>query len=214
MSTFLSTIIGMCGCNKARHGPHVASSRVILQRPVRGRIQEAPQVVVDPLPQAVAPVIPVAPVNRFPPRQVNPRIRVIPQRQLRVHTPQSVYNAETTVWGPILWKVLHTLAEFCVDTTLWNDLISRLTIDIPCVVCRSHFAAYIQDHPLGPTDTVNLINWFFTLHNDVNQRTGKLVITSIPSFDTVRQELSTLIPSLSVSFPPETINILLRMTTP
>jgi hypothetical protein len=110
-----------------------------------------------------------------------------------------------------MWKILHTLAEFCTDATLWNDLISRLTIDIPCVVCRGHFTAYVQAHPLGPIDTIHLTNWFFTLHNDVNHRTGKPVFTTIPSYDVFRAELPVLIPALSVSFPPETINILLRM---
>jgi len=211
----------MCGCNKGRVGAHVvshvASARVFPQRVIRGMVQHAPPPPSDPLPiQHVATVDPFTPpVQRFPPRPVNPRLRVLPQRVMRGNQPppppQPTYNPETTIWGPMMWKILHTLAEFCIDATLWNDLISRLTIDIPCVVCRGHFTAYIQAHPLGSIDTINLTNWFFTLHNDVNQRTNKPVITTISSFDAFRVELPTLIPALSVSFPPETIDILLRM---
>ena len=312
MSTFLSTIIGMCGCNKGIRGRHVAghvathiasprtlpnrvsrahyapvqeSVQVQVQesvqesvqgpvvepvavqrfppRIVRGRIvlpvapepihvvESAPVETVQQFPprivrghiilpvapepiQVAEPAVPVETVNQFPPRfvrghivnaqvssgpashfpprQVPQRFRGIPQRLLGPPAPsQPTYNAETTVWGPMLWKVLHTLAEFNTDAALWNELITQLTKDIPCVICRTHFTAYIQSQPITSFDTVTLINWFFTLHNTVNQRTNKPVVTTIPSFESFRASLPTLIQELSVSFPPETLQLLQQL---
>jgi hypothetical protein len=203
-----------------RFPPRIARASVEVSVPVSvpipvhtfpPRVSRAPVVVSAPVSEPLT-------VSRFPPRHVNPRVRGIPQRLNRglfaEHqsvVQQPAYNAETTVWGPLLWKVLHTLAEFNTDPSLWNDLISRLTIDIPCIICRTHFTTYINSQPILSFDTISLINWFFTLHNSVNQRTGKPVITDIPSFESFRASLPTLIQELSVSFPPETLQILLQL---
>jgi hypothetical protein len=230
MSTFLSTIIGMCGCNKGIRGrvagrivghvvshatDHIASPRTIPNRvsrahyivpeqapePVQVQVQESVQVhVQEPVVERVSvqrfpprivrgrivlPATPepvqvqeqeqlpprvsrrqfISPVSHFPSRPVNQRFRGIPQRpygHVEPPAPTSIYNAETTVWGPMLWKVLHTLAEFNTDAGLWNELFTQLTKDIPCVICRTHFTAYVNTQPLTSFDTVSIINWFFT----------------------------------------------------
>jgi len=191
-----------------RYPPRLTNSRF------RGRFPHSvPEPVAEPVPEPVAEPQPVS-VNRYPPRLTNSRFRGRYPHSVHIPTPVPqvpTYNAETTVWGPMLWKVLHTLAEFNTDSTLWTDLIQRLSIDIPCIICRTHFTTYINSNPIITFDTVSLINWFFTLHNAVNQRTGKLVVTTIPSFESFRESLPSLIQELSISFPPETLQILQQL---
>jgi hypothetical protein len=210
--------------------PHsVVSSRIVTPRFTRGLVavppsdQDSPPVTAHVSAPVVQFSVPVsAPVSRILPRVV----RGIAPGPIQTHVaslhhrlnyvveqapPQPTYNPETTVWGPVLWKVLHTLAEFNTDSELWNNLITRLTIDIPCVICRTHFTTYVQTQPITSFDTVSLVNWFFNLHNSVNQRTDKPVVTTIPSYESFRASLTSLIQELSVSFPPETLQLLLQL---
>jgi len=129
-----------------------------------------------------------------------------PQRGRAVVYPEPVpepaasqYNAETLVWGPLLWGVLHNLAALVTDISKWTPLLELLSTTIPCDICRTHYTQYYNAHPV----TVDISLWLFSLHNDVNHRIGKPLfpIESLPVGD--RNTLN--IQALSVSFPPEVL---------
>lgn len=92
-------------------------------------------------------------------------------------------------WGPILWRLLHGMAE-CVGTPkahlIANDEVHELILclrDIetimPCAMCRSHYRAWRKDHPLEAMANLRGVplreairSWLFKLHENVNQRRG------------------------------------------
>jgi hypothetical protein len=107
--------------------------------------------------------------------------------------PQPDYP-ETANWGPILWKILHALAErggktfapsFREDERRqWQNIIPLLPKIIPCPDCRNHAEAWILLNPITALKTLSesemydwLTDWFYRFHENVNQRIGK------PSFD-------------------------------
>jgi hypothetical protein len=215
----------MCGCNRGVAGR--VAGRVVGR--VAGRI--VGRAISEPDPVQVPVPVPVQSQSqsqgqgqghvrqyRFNPgnnQNFNPRLHRFQRGQLQVQEQVQVpvkpqYDPETTVWGPSMWIVLHTLAEFSTNLDLWNPILTRLTTDIPCVICREHFTTYLQSHPVDTMNPVSIVNWFFILHNDVNQRINKQILTSIPSFDSYRPSLTQIIQGLSVSFPPEVLDLLLQ----
>ena len=89
-------------------------------------------------------------------------------------------DADTSVWGPPLWKALHTAAQ-CkgVKTrySLWVKLFKELRTGLPCPDCSAHYNAWINAYPvrlsLVPNGGIDIGKWLLNLHNDVNRRTGK-----------------------------------------
>lgn len=109
--------------------------------------------------------------------------------------PQPNYP-ESANWGPILWKILHALAErggkvftpsFRDDERRqWLNIITLLPKIIPCPDCRQHAEAWIAANPITAIKTLGdneiydwLTDWFYRFHEDVNRRLEK------PSFDKV-----------------------------
>jgi hypothetical protein len=137
-----------------------------------------------------------------------------PQRGRFQPPPPPLYNPETTVWGPPLWKVLHTLAEFSDNSPLWFDILNAMETHIPCPVCKTHFTEYKTQNP-APADHQGIVDWFFILHNIVNARTNKPLYDAagLPKGDktTLLTELGPVIEGLSVSYPPEFITLLQQM---
>jgi hypothetical protein len=138
-----------------------------------------------------------------------------PQRgRFQPAPPPPLYNPETTVWGPPLWKVLHTLAELSDNSPLWFDILNSLETFIPCPVCKTHFTEYKTQNP-APADNQGIVDWFFILHNIVNARTNKPLFDAagLPKGDknTLLDELGPIIDGLSVSYPPEFITLLQHM---
>lgn len=90
--------------------------------------------------------------------------------------PKETYD--TSLWGPSLWFVLHTLAEFSDRYTVrnrWSDLVRALQISLPCPDCSRHFNQWVNANPYLLRNTPEEIhtftrNWFMNLHNDVNRR--------------------------------------------
>ena len=96
-------------------------------------------------------------------------------------------------WGPVIWTILHGLAEKSGKTIprfrddeirQWINMIQIMPKMIPCEDCRIHAESWILINPITaiktlPHNDLNtwLVNWVYTFHEDVNRRTGK------PSFD-------------------------------
>ena len=89
-------------------------------------------------------------------------------------------TVDATIWGPALWKVLHTAAQnrqLKSRQALWANLMKALRTGIPCPDCSAHFNSWMNSHPMRTTLLPNIgidhSKWFLDLHNDVNRRTGK-----------------------------------------
>ena len=91
-------------------------------------------------------------------------------------------------WGPLVWSVLHTLAEKAGNQTspitradeqrAWPLFIKTLAPVIPCPFCRTHFEEYLQHHPFElPLDQTQwgdfVRDYFYIFHESVNHRLQK-----------------------------------------
>jgi len=90
----------------------------------------------------------------------------------------------TEEWGPILWKLLHGLAERGgkhLDEELreWKRLLILTADIIPCDVCKKHYKQVILERPINilKLDRVAaytfLRTWLWTLHNEINVENNK-----------------------------------------
>jgi len=101
---------------------------------------------------------------------------------------------ETDNWGPVLWAVLHALAEHSgkqlfgasldAEKLQWTNIVTTLPKIIPCPACREHAEAWIAGRPITAIKALSasdlhswLVNFFYDFHEAVNARNGK------PSFD-------------------------------
>lgn len=100
-------------------------------------------------------------------------------RKAPVEVPRSIpieITHDTALWGPTLWTILHTLAEFTDHLDLnryWQLLVQSMRTTLPCPDCRAHFVAWNDSHPLRNIKTVPELRsfyrqWLLDLHNQVN----------------------------------------------
>jgi hypothetical protein len=96
---------------------------------------------------------------------------------------------ETAHWGPILWQILHGLAEraersfdMSDEVREWQRFIRATGDMLPCDICRAHYKEYISKHPLTQLTIQGkgqikpwVKNWFWDLHNEINTGTGRPV---------------------------------------
>ena len=107
-------------------------------------------------------------------------------------------------WGPLVWWILHTLAEKAGRQTspitlgdeqrAWPLFVKELPSAISCPYCRDHLLEYQKQNPFVlPSDYFEwktyIPEYFYQLHESVNQRLGK---SSFP-----RDQLSTTYASTS-----------------
>jgi hypothetical protein len=204
----------MCGCNKgASNTAHVRNNMRNHIATLSGRI-------------VTRNILPPPPPPPPPPSAVQYRQQIINSRnpnitralltrsylnrvQIPVVSTQISYNADTVVWGPPLWNIIHTLADTIDSSADWITLVDLMKIHIPCKICLQHFNEYLSAHPFQ-IDSIAL--WFNSLHNDVNRRLNKpeIPFDQIPK-NFIRSDLVSLIQGLSVSFPPEFVIHLQRM---
>lgn len=88
---------------------------------------------------------------------------------LILSTPPPTYTPMPTVWGPPLWKAMHTAAEFGLPINdKWLSFFVALRPVIPCPDCQQHFSAWWRKNQFINDPRM----WLFNLHNDVNRRIG------------------------------------------
>ena len=102
-----------------------------------------------------------------------------------VDKPEYPQNEE---WGPLLWLLLHTLAEKAGKQTnnimlgdeqrAWPLFVKTLPPVIPCPYCRDHLQQYIKENPFElPSEYIMwkqyIPLYFYRIHESVNQRLGK-----------------------------------------
>jgi len=91
-------------------------------------------------------------------------------------------------WGPLLWWILHTLADKAGRQTntvmrgdeerAWPLFFKGLPAALPCPYCRDHLEDYVRSHPFAlPADQTTwreyVPNYVYELHEAVNARLGK-----------------------------------------
>ena len=83
-------------------------------------------------------------------------------------------------WGPIIWNILHGLAEKAQRAALpadelreWSRLIKATSEMLPCDICRNHMTHYMKVHPFTEVNysilKTTVKTWFFNLHNEINE---------------------------------------------
>jgi hypothetical protein len=97
-----------------------------------------------------------------------------------------MYNIDPALWGPDMWNTLHYITFSYPETPSKTEIenmrafLTNIGKVLPCEKCRYHYASNLQKYPL--TDVVlgsryKLISWLVDVHNDVNKRTGKPIVT-------------------------------------
>lgn len=84
---------------------------------------------------------------------------------------------DTFIWGPPMWKVLHTLSFSPPDELRKHkqhviNFLDSLKDVLPCIYCRNSYGVFITELP--PLDSVidngELSRWMYDLHSKVNAK--------------------------------------------
>lgn len=75
---------------------------------------------------------------------------------------------DTSVWGPIIWRVLHVLSLLAQGAAVWVGVPKALDGALPCPDCRKHYHEWLTTNPL--TAYASPAAWVLALHNAVNER--------------------------------------------
>lgn len=75
--------------------------------------------------------------------------------------------------GPGLWRELHLKALGTTDHNEFNAWLDEFKIKLACGECRQHFGNLRREVPL----TRDLFEWTVEVHNRVNQKLGKPILT-------------------------------------
>ncbi len=85
-------------------------------------------------------------------------------------------------WGPRLWYLLHTYSvkvELTVDNrALWGNFFKVSLAVMNCPKCQSHFSEALRGLNLRVITKTELEEWFYNLHNEINQTNIKALFTA------------------------------------
>jgi hypothetical protein len=92
-------------------------------------------------------------------------------------------SPQTYTWGPHLWMILHSSAERSglvqynklpdEEKRIWLNLLGSLRYSLPCPLCKKHFSTYFSNNRVE-INRDSLRTWLYNLHNEINQRNGKI----------------------------------------
>jgi hypothetical protein len=90
---------------------------------------------------------------------------------------------DTAVWGPSLWRFLHSAAAATATEgrhrETWVALLTALRTSLPCPDCHAHYNAWWAARPFVADPSGETVDvWLLVLHNDVNRRRGVAVWTA------------------------------------
>ncbi len=98
-----------------------------------------------------------------------------------------------SIWAYSFWSAFYFLMLLYPDQPTLEeqktlvDFFTGAAHHLPCRVCRSHFIKHLPTLNEGKLSRVNLAKWLFNVHNDVNQRTGKPILSWEESVEAVRK---------------------------
>jgi len=97
--------------------------------------------------------------------------------------------ADPNQWGSLVWKILHIQSEHLGKQTiqmlkndervLINKFLKQINYILPCLTCKKHYNDYYTNNSSNSIEynDINtfLINYFYNLHNSVNERNNKIL---------------------------------------
>lgn len=103
--------------------------------------------------------------------------------------PPEIYP-DAAEWGPLLWTLLHGLAEHVgqlitpvyaeEERHAWISFFKLTSEIIPCHVCKEHFRIYLKEHPVDALKKMPINHlrgyirhWFWEVHEWVNMTLSK-----------------------------------------
>jgi hypothetical protein len=97
----------------------------------------------------------------------------------------SLQNIAPHVWGPHGWKFMHAVALAYPDNPSVEEkraaaqFFTSLEYLLPCESCKQNFRKELQAFPLQPAleSKQKLNEWLTTLHNSVNKRLNKTIMS-------------------------------------
>ena len=86
-------------------------------------------------------------------------------------------------FGPYFWGALHLACLYADDYKTLRAFVYSYTEVLPCPACRDHFKAVLDQHPF-PEESHNIeyFSWSVDVHNIVNHRLGKPMVTYDAAF--------------------------------
>ena len=105
--------------------------------------------------------------------------------------------ARPSVWGSSAWRFLHCTCMTYPEKPspqqkqdMYNFLTSIGPI-LPCKLCRPKYAEYIASHPFRLSSRRALVNWMIDLHNHINERLHKTVLSREEAMEAISSYLVT-----------------------
>ena len=85
------------------------------------------------------------------------------------------------IWGPIFWYIFHIISYSYIDSerNRYIKFFRSMPYILPCLVCTDHFKNTLDKHP-PETNIVSrnsMIKWMNNIHNRVNKRLGKRLVS-------------------------------------
>ena len=98
----------------------------------------------------------------------------------------SLQNIAPHVWGPHAWKFMHAVALAYPDTPSMeqkkaaSQFFSSLEYLLPCESCKQNYRKELQAFPMSSAleSKQELNEWLTALHNSVNKRLNKTIMTA------------------------------------
>jgi len=185
-------VLEMCNCGARRRAAMAAGGGCVGPGCTRSLPVAVPVAVPVPVPVAgrsvVAPA-PAAATAPAPPQKTMTIMRRVRGRLVRVTIPvpavavpapapvddgpdltdSGLETVDPAIWGPPLWRFLHSAAARAGNGTgdhVWTTVLEAMKTGLPCQECTDHYRTWFATHPVdGSVST-----WLLALHNDVNRR--------------------------------------------
>jgi hypothetical protein len=161
-----------------RHIPRAPVRRAVVAQVMSVSVLAKPAVVVV----VVVPDVPSVPVPAPVARRGQRRPFIGRYRRPvapRPSPPETLVIHDTKVWGPLLWRAIHTAAEASAGRddigALWSDFAFELQMSLPCPDCMQHYRAWYATSVYATLESMDAVanrQWWVDLHNAVNARKG------------------------------------------
>ena len=92
-------------------------------------------------------------------------------------------------WGPLFWGALHVAALGCSNHENLVNFVECYKAIIPCMSCRQHFEEVLDANPVpAVSNPAELFAWTVDVHNIVNKRINKPLLTYEEAYQTWTSE--------------------------
>lgn len=102
-------------------------------------------------------------------------------------------TTQNVIWGPYAWYKFHTKALDYVCSCNKEEIVyfyyQTFLTHIKCDNCKNHYRYLLKNHPIELTDPYQLFCWTVEIHNLVNFKLGKRVISCEEAIDIWNRKL-------------------------